>query len=91
MRVRGSDELLAGIADDPVFGPVILFGQGGTAAEIIRDRAIGLPPLNLSLAREMIGRARVARLLDGYRDLCELAWNKDPVFGVIGIQSGPRG
>src|SRR5208337_2783324 len=37
-------ELLAGIADDPVFGPVILFGQGGTAAEIIRDRAIELPP-----------------------------------------------
>ena len=68
MRVRGSDELLAGIADDPVFGPVILLGQGGTAAEIIRDRAIGLPPLNLPLAREMIGRARVARLLDGYRD-----------------------
>ena len=61
-------ELLAGIADDPVFGPVVLFGQGGTAAEIIRDRAIGLPPLNLPLAREMIGRTRVARLLEGYRD-----------------------
>jgi acetyltransferase len=61
-------ELLAGIADDPVFGPVILFGQGGTAAEIIRDRALGLPPLNLPLAREMIGRTRVARLLEGYRD-----------------------
>ena len=61
-------ELLAGIADDPVFGPVILFGQGGTAAEIIRDRAIGLPPLNLPLAREMIGRTRVASLLEGYRD-----------------------
>jgi acetyltransferase len=61
-------ELLAGIADDPVFGPVILFGQGGTAAEIIRDRAIGLPPLNLALAREMIGRTRVASLLKGYRD-----------------------
>ena len=61
-------ELLAGIADDPVFGPVILFGQGGTAAEIIRDRAIGLPPLNHPLAREMIGRTRVARLLEGYRD-----------------------
>ena len=58
-------ELLAGIADDPVFGPVILFGQGGTAAEIIRDRAIGLPPLNLALAREMIGRTRVASLLEG--------------------------
>ena len=47
---------------------MILFGQGGTAAEIIRDRAIGLPPLNLPLAREMIGRTRVAELLEGYRD-----------------------
>ena len=61
-------ELLAGIANDPVFGPIILFGQGGAAAEIIRDRAIGLPPLNPPLAREMISHTRVAELLQGYRD-----------------------
>jgi len=61
-------ELLVGIAGDATFGPVLLFGQGGTATEIIGDRAIGLPPLNLALAREMISRTHVARLLAGYRD-----------------------
>lgn len=61
-------ELLVGIAEDPVFGPVILFGQGGTAAEVIGDRAIGLPPLNPALATDMLQRTRIARLLDGYRN-----------------------
>ena len=51
-----------------MFGPVILFGQGGTAVEVVADRAIGLPPLNMVLARELISRTRVARLLAGYRD-----------------------
>jgi acetyltransferase len=51
-----------------VFGPVLLFGQGGTAVEVLADRAIGLPPLNRVLARELIARTRVARLLAGYRD-----------------------
>jgi acetyltransferase len=61
-------ELLLGISVDRVFGPVLLVGHGGTAAEVIGDRAIGLPPLNLVLAHEMIDRTRVARLLRGYRD-----------------------
>ena len=64
----GAHELIVGIGDDPHFGPIMLFGQGGTAVEVIGDRAIGLPPLNLVLAREMIGRTRIARLLEGYRD-----------------------
>lgn len=63
-----AQELIVGIATDPIFGPVLLFGQGGTAVEVIGDRAIGLPPLNLPLAREMIGRTRIAKLLAGYRD-----------------------
>ncbi len=66
-RVHGQ-ELIAGIANDPTFGPVVLFGQGGTAVEVIGDRAIALPPLNGTLAREMISRTRVSRLLAGYRD-----------------------
>lgn len=64
----GAHELIAGIGADAVFGPVMLFGHGGTAVEVIGDRAVALPPLNLVLAREMIGRTRVARLLEGYRD-----------------------
>ena len=64
----GASELIVGVASDPVFGPVVLFGQGGTAVEVIGDRAVGLPPLNDVLAEDMIGRTRVARLLAGYRD-----------------------
>lgn len=62
-------ELIAGIADDPVFGPVIVVGRGGTAVEVIDDIAIGLPPLDLRLAHELIGRTRVSRILKGYRDV----------------------
>jgi acetyltransferase len=63
-----AEELIVGASVDPVFGPVLLFGQGGTAVEVLADRAIGLPPLNRVLARELIARTRVARLLAGYRD-----------------------
>jgi len=61
-------ELIVGASVDPLFGPVLLFGHGGTAVEVIADRAIALPPLNRVLARELVSRTRVAKLLDGYRD-----------------------
>ena len=62
-------ELIVGMATDRQFGPFLLFGRGGTAAEIINDRAITLPPLNLTLAREMMSHTRVWRRLKGYRDV----------------------
>lgn len=68
IRRGGAHELLAGIAVDPTFGPTIVFGQGGTAVELIADRALALPPLNARLARELIARTRIRRLLLGYRD-----------------------
>jgi acetyltransferase len=68
IRRPRAHELIVGAASDPVFGPVILFGQGGTAVEAIADRAVALPPLNMALARDLISRTRVARLLAGYRD-----------------------
>lgn len=61
-------ELIAGTSVDSVFGPVLLFGQGGTAVEVVADRAIALPPLNRVLARDLVSRTRVARLLAGWRD-----------------------
>ncbi len=61
-------ELIVGVATDPVFGPVIMFGQGGTAVEVLKDSATALPPLNSVLARDLISRTRVAQLLAGYRD-----------------------
>jgi acetyltransferase len=62
-------ELILGLADDPTFGTVIVFGHGGTAVEIINDKALALPPLDLQLARDLIGRTRVSRLLCAYRDV----------------------
>jgi acetyltransferase len=60
-------ELLAGLVDDPVFGPLVSFGQGGTAAEVVRDTGLELPPLNALLAGRLMARTRVWRLLQGYR------------------------
>ncbi|MGE8224329.1 MAG: bifunctional acetate--CoA ligase family protein/GNAT family N-acetyltransferase, partial [Stenotrophomonas sp.] len=62
-------ELIAGIADDPVFGPVVVFGRGGTAVEVIDDKTLALPPLDLRLAHEVIGRTRVSRILKAYGDV----------------------
>jgi len=64
----GAHELIVGLSEDRVFGPVVLFGHGGTAVEVVRDKAMALPPLNSVLAREMVERTRIARLLMGYRD-----------------------
>ncbi len=61
-------ELIAGVSTDATFGPVILFGQGGTAVEIVGDKSLELPPLNTSLARAQIERTRIAALLKGFRD-----------------------
>jgi acetyltransferase len=61
-------ELIVGVSTDPVFGPVILFGHGGIEVEVADDHAIALPPLNMVLARDLISRTRVSRLLAGYRN-----------------------
>jgi len=62
-------ELIVGMADDPTFGPVIVFGQGGTAVEVVNDKALALPPLDLALARGLIARTRVSRILKAYRNV----------------------
>ncbi|SHO48297.1 bifunctional acetate--CoA ligase family protein/GNAT family N-acetyltransferase [Desulfopila aestuarii] len=61
-------ELIIGAFTDDQFGPVLLFGHGGTAVEVIRDKALALPPLNIHLAREVMARTRVYRLLQEYRN-----------------------
>jgi len=69
VRRPRAQELIVGTSIDPLFGPVILFGQGGTSVEVVADRAIGLPPLNEPLAQALVARTRVARLLRGWRDV----------------------
>jgi len=56
------------VVEDALFGPVILFGQGGTAVEVLSDSTLELPPLNLALARAQMARTRVYRLMQGYRN-----------------------
>jgi acetyltransferase len=68
VRRPNAHELIVGVTTDPTFGPVILFGAGGTAVEVTADRAIGLPPLNRVLAGDLISRTRISKLLAGYRN-----------------------
>lgn len=61
-------ELILGAKTDPLFGPVILFGMGGVSVELFKDVAIGLPPLNQTLARRVMEETKVYQLLKGYRN-----------------------
>jgi acetyltransferase len=60
---------MVGAFRDPVFGPVITFGEGGAHVEIQKDRAVALPPLNNYLVRDLIKSTRVATLLGEYRNM----------------------
>jgi acetyltransferase len=66
IRTKGY-ELILGSSVDPQFGPVLLFGSGGQLVEVYRDRALGLPPLNTTLARRMMERTKVFAALKGVR------------------------
>ncbi|HCW68243.1 MAG TPA: GNAT family N-acetyltransferase, partial [Thalassospira lucentensis] len=69
VKRSGARELIVGMTTDPIFGPVILFGHGGVEVEVVRDRAMALPPLNMKLARELVEGTRIYNLLKGYRDV----------------------
>jgi len=64
-------EIMIGIATDPIFGPVISFGAGGTAVEALADSSVALPPLNGHLSSELIRSTRAARVLQRFRNLPE--------------------
>ncbi|MEE4358647.1 MAG: bifunctional acetate--CoA ligase family protein/GNAT family N-acetyltransferase, partial [Desulfococcaceae bacterium] len=61
-------EILLGAKRDPSFGPVILFGMGGIFTEVLKDRALGLPPMNRLLARRLMQETKAYTLLQGYRN-----------------------
>lgn len=67
--IKKPHELLIGAKKDPIFGPVILFGQGGVGVEVFKDISIGLPPLNMALAQQIIEGTRIYKLLKGYRGM----------------------
>jgi len=68
IRRPNAQEVIIGMSVDATFGPMLLFGAGGVAVEVLGDRALALPPLDLLLARQMIEETRIARLLAGFRD-----------------------
>lgn len=68
VKRRNAHEVLVGLSTDPGFGPIVLFGAGGTAVEVLKDSATGLAPLDDVLAGDLIDQTRIARLLAGYRD-----------------------
>ena len=85
-RSSNGRELMIGIIRDPVFGPVISFGSGGTAVEIMGDSAISLPPLNHRLARDLVGRTKVSKLLGEFRNMP--AADTDKLIDVLLAVSG---
>lgn len=60
-------ELILGSTSDPQFGPVVLFGTGGELVEIYKDKALGLPPLTLNLAKKLIAKTKISEVFKGYR------------------------
>lgn len=78
---KSAHELFVGIATDATFGQIVLFGAGGTAIEVIADKAIGIPPLSAAEARAMIAETAIARLLGGYRHVPPA--DCDAIAGVI--------
>ncbi|WP_374089335.1 GNAT family N-acetyltransferase [Methylomicrobium lacus] len=62
-------ELMLGVIRDPVFGPAISFGLGGTLVEILRDKAVALPPLNAYMAEQIIAKTKAAKYLAAFRQL----------------------
>lgn len=81
VEMSNARETLIGVHTDPLFGPAILFGSGGIAAEIIDDTAMALPPLDDRLAGDLIGKTRISKLLEAYRNVP--AANRDALIAVL--------
>lgn len=80
-KLKQARELIIGVSRDPVFGPAISFGRGGTAVEVDKDSHTSLPPLNAFMARKMIGCTKVSKMLGGFRGMA--AANVDEVVRVL--------
>ncbi|TAN49326.1 MAG: GNAT family N-acetyltransferase [Methylococcaceae bacterium] len=69
IRKPNGRELMIGVTNDPIFGPIITFGAGGIMVEVMGDRAVTLPPLNNFLAHSLIDTTRIAKLLGAFRHM----------------------
>ncbi len=80
-RTPNGREVMIGVLNDPVFGPVISFGAGGTSVEVMKDVAVALPPINKRLAKDLISRTKIATMLGKFRNLP--AANTDALVDVL--------
>jgi len=80
-RTTNGREVMVGVINDPVFGPVISFGAGGTFVEVMEDAAIAIPPINERLARNLINRTKIAKALGEFRNMP--AANTDALVDVL--------
>ena len=80
-RAPHGRELLIGVVRDPVFGPAINVGLGGTLVEILGDKAVGLPPLNRSVAMRMLSRSKAGKVLKAFRNMP--AVNEDALMHTL--------
>jgi acetyltransferase len=78
---RAARELMIGLVRDPIFGPVLSFGAGGTEVEVLQDRALALPPLNDYIINNMIDHTRVARLMGAFRHMPPM--NRDALAQIL--------
>jgi acetyltransferase len=78
---RAARELMVGLVRDPIFGPVLSFGAGGTEVEVLQDRALALPPLNDFIIQTMIDHTRVARLMGAFRHMPPM--NRDALAQIL--------
>ena len=72
--IAGGTEVIVGVADDHMFGPLVVFGLGGVATEVLADHAARLTPLTDTDADQLIGSIRSAPLLRGHRGSPRLTW-----------------
>ena len=87
--VRGGAELLAGVVQDPVFGPLVAFGPGGVFAELIGEAQFRIAPLTLEDAEELVLTGKAGQLVAGFRG--QPAADAEALVDLVlrRIQAGP--
>ena len=80
-KSKNGRELLIGLTNNPIFGPTISFGLGGTLVEVVKDSALALPPLNRHLASDLIDRTKAAKLLRKFRNMPPA--NREAIIDVL--------
>ena len=81
IRMADAYEVILGSSVDPQFGPVMLFGTGGQLVEVYKDRALGLPPLNTTLARRLMEQTKIYEALKGVRAVSRVDWALQLILG----------